>query len=82
MLSTGRAVSGTQFILAAGQRLDSAVEQVSRARASGDPAVLDASEALKEQCLLDYRLATIPERLVPVLESLIAASTAGTPQAR
>ncbi|WP_326742793.1 hypothetical protein [Streptomyces sp. NBC_01768] len=82
MLSTDRAVSGAQHILTAGQRLDAAVEQVSRARDDGDPTALRAAEILKEQRLLDYRLATLPERLAPVLESLIVASTAVSQRAR
>ncbi|MCX5103545.1 hypothetical protein [Streptomyces sp. NBC_00439] len=82
MLSIDRAVSGAQLILAAGKRLDAAADQTSRARAVGDPTVLRAAEILKEQCLLDYRLATLPERLAPVLESLIAASTAVSQRAR
>lgn len=82
VLSTDRAVSGAQHILTAGQRLDAAVEQVSRARDDGDPTALRAAEILKEQRLLDYRLATLPERLAPVLESLIVASTAVSQRAR
>ncbi|MFC9755198.1 hypothetical protein [Streptomyces sp. NPDC056921] len=82
MLHTDRAISGAQLIIAAGQRLDDAVDQVSRARAAGDPAVLRAAEILKEQSLLDYRLTTLPERLAPVLESLIDANTAVSQRAR
>ncbi|MFJ5725501.1 hypothetical protein [Streptomyces sp. NPDC093149] len=82
MLHTDRAVSGAQLIIAAGQRLDTAVDQVSRARAAGDPTALRAAEILKEQCLLDYRLAALPERLAPVLESLITASTSISQRAR
>ncbi|MFI5702647.1 hypothetical protein ACIA78_21695 [Streptomyces xanthochromogenes] len=80
VLSTDRAVFGAQFILAAGQRLDAVVDQVSPARVDGDPTALRAAEILKE-CLLDQRLATLPERLAPVLESLIDASTAVSQQA-
>ncbi|MFD4949872.1 hypothetical protein ACFWNT_47250, partial [Streptomyces sp. NPDC058409] len=82
VLHTDRAVSGAQLIIAAGQRLATAVDQVSRARAAGDPTVLRAAEILKEQSLLDYRLATLPERLAPVLESLIDASTAVSQRVR
>ncbi|MFF8917495.1 hypothetical protein ACF08M_30345 [Streptomyces sp. NPDC015032] len=82
VLPTDRAVSGAQFIILAGERLDAAVGQVSRARAAGDPTVLRAAEILKEQRLLDYRLATLPERLAPMLESLIDASKAVPQRAR
>ena len=72
-LTTEQAIDRARRMIASGQRLTRAADNVSATR-NGDSA---AAEAVKEHELLNYRVTTIPSSLEPVLEALILAASAG-----
>jgi len=75
-LTTEQAITRARHMLAAGRRLTSAAEKVSETR-NAPAAVSAAAENVREHELLNYRVATIPDSLEPVLEALILAAANG-----
>ena len=75
-LTVEQAITRARHMLAAGQRLTSAADKVSETR-NAPAAIRAAAEDVREHELLNYRVATIPDTLQPVLEVLILAAANG-----
>ncbi|MCB5280346.1 hypothetical protein [Arthrobacter sp. ES1] len=75
-ITTEQAIARARYMLAAGQRLTNAADKVSETR-NAPAAVNAAAEGVREHELLNYRVATIPGALEPVLEALILAVSTG-----
>lgn len=69
-LTTAQAVTRARWMIESATKLIRAAEAVTDARGTE---VRDAAEVVKDAQLLDYRVSTIPDALVPVLEALVEA---------
>lgn len=74
-LTTIQAIDRARWMIDSGQKLAQAAEAVSDAQGH---TARSAAEELKETQLLNYRVATVPDSLEPVLEALIKAASLPT----
>lgn len=70
-LTTEQALIRARRMLDSARKLEQAAEQVAEART---PNLRDAAEEIKDNRLLDHRVATTPDALIPVLEALMLAA--------
>lgn len=70
-LTTEQALIRARRMLDSARKLEQAAEQVAEART---PNLRDAAEEIKDNRLLDHRVATTPDVLIPVLEALMLAA--------
>lgn len=71
LLTATQATTRARWMIESGHKLSQAAAAVYETRNSS---TRSAAEELKEEQLLSYRVATVPDELTPVLEALMLAA--------
>lgn len=73
-LTLTQASNRAQMVIASANKLTRAAETLSDANQSRNPQLIDAAELLRDNALLNHRIGTTPEQLLPILQTLLAAA--------
>lgn len=73
-LTLTQASNRAQMVIASANKLTRAAEALSDANQSRNPQRIDAAELLRDNALLNHRIGTTPEQLLPILQTLLAAA--------